>query len=66
MLLAPIESLPATLDAPAVVVLAGKGPWQFDVAAGRLSIGERHWVGHLMHDGGVLRAYRIERGETAP
>jgi hypothetical protein len=64
--LAPIGSLPATLDAPAFVVLAGKGPWQFDVAAGRLTVGDRHWAGQLVHDGGVLRAYRIERGEAIP
>lgn len=64
--LAPLGALPAKLDAPVFVVLAGKGPWQFDVAAGRLTIGERHWVGQLVHDGGILRAYRIDRGESLP
>lgn len=65
-LVAPVEALPATLEAPAFLVLAGKGPWQFDVASGRLTIGQRRWNGALLHDGGVLRAYRLEAGEAQP
>jgi hypothetical protein len=64
--LAPLESLPTALDGPAFLVLAGRGPWQFDVASGRLSIGERHWRGEIMHDGGMLRAYRVSPWEGSP
>ena len=60
------EAVPATFDGPAFLVVAGKAPWEFDVAAGRLTAGERHWPGELIHDGGVLRAYRIAAREAAP
>lgn len=65
-LVAPVQALPATLETPAFLVLAGSGPWQFDVPAGRLTIGERHWAARLVHDGGLLRAYRLEGGEVSP
>jgi hypothetical protein len=64
--LAPLEALPRTFDAPAFLVLAGRGPWQFDVAAGRLTIGEGHWRAELIHDGGLLSAYRVLAAEGAP
>ena len=65
-LVAPLEALPSTFDAPALLVVAGNGPWQFDIASGRLAIGERHWLAEPIHDAGVLRAYRIAAWEDTP
>jgi hypothetical protein len=60
------EALPATLDAPALLVLVGKGPWQFDAAAQQLAVGGRRWHARSVYEVGMLRAYRIESGEVAP